>query len=132
MKHIGHMVCSSFNATTSTSVAGSRCFRSFPNLDPRILEPKTTPALEVGSIVRIKLGSIVGVKVGTYYVDTSVSTSVAGSRCFHSFLNPDPKDMPEQVQLLPDEVAKLAAHHVFLRGTPRSSSVSLSCKLILN
>mmetsp|Transcript_27834 Transcript_27834/g.50329 ORF Transcript_27834/g.50329 Transcript_27834/m.50329 type:complete len:629 (+) Transcript_27834:200-2086(+) len=32
--------------------------------------------------------------------------------------------MPEQVHLLPDEVAKLAAHHVFLRGTPRSSPAS--------
>ena len=29
---------------------------------------------------------------------------------------------PELVKLLTDEVAKLAAHHVFLRGTPKSSS----------
>jgi len=31
---------------------------------------------------------------------------------------------PELIKLLPDEVAKLAAHHVFLRGTPKSSSSS--------
>ena len=34
--------------------------------------------------------------------------------------------MPEMVQLIPDEVAKLAAHHVFLRGTPRSLSSASS------
>ena len=34
--------------------------------------------------------------------------------------------MPEIVQLIPDEVAKLAAHHVFLRGTPRSLSSASS------
>jgi hypothetical protein len=33
-------------------------------------------------------------------------------------------EMPKQVQLIADEVAKLAAHHVFLRGTPRSSARS--------
>jgi hypothetical protein len=30
--------------------------------------------------------------------------------------------MPEYVQLIPDEVAKLAAHQVFLSGTPRTTS----------
>jgi len=34
--------------------------------------------------------------------------------------------MPETVKLIPDEVAKLAAHNVFLRGTPRSSSAATS------
>jgi hypothetical protein len=33
-------------------------------------------------------------------------------------------EMPKQVQLIADEVTKLAAHHVFLRGTPRSASGS--------
>mmetsp|Transcript_31083 Transcript_31083/g.65582 ORF Transcript_31083/g.65582 Transcript_31083/m.65582 type:complete len:658 (-) Transcript_31083:124-2097(-) len=37
-------------------------------------------------------------------------------------------EMPEKAQLLPDQVAKLAAHHVFLRGTPRSSSSASSSK----
>ena len=31
-------------------------------------------------------------------------------------------EMPKQVQLIVEEVAKLAAHHVFLRGTARSAS----------
>ncbi|KAL7533154.1 hypothetical protein ACHAXR_005070, partial [Thalassiosira sp. AJA248-18] len=34
--------------------------------------------------------------------------------------------MPETVQLLPDEVAKLAAHHVFLTGMYRSSTATSS------
>lgn len=34
--------------------------------------------------------------------------------------------VPNQVQLIADEVTKLAAHHVFLRGTPRSTSGSSS------
>lgn len=34
--------------------------------------------------------------------------------------------VPNQVQLIADEVTKLAAHHVFLRGTPRSASGSSS------
>lgn len=35
-------------------------------------------------------------------------------------------EMPKEVRLVPDEVAKLAAHHVFLRGTPRSPASSKS------
>ena len=31
-------------------------------------------------------------------------------------------DMPKQVKLIADEVAKMAAHHVFLRGNPQSTS----------
>lgn len=45
---------------------------------------------------------------------------------YNNSTNSSKKDgMPERVQLLPDEVAKLAAHHVFLRGTPKSSSATL-------
>jgi len=39
-------------------------------------------------------------------------------------------EMPKQVQLIVDEVGKLAAHHVFLRGTPRSASGSVSQSVV--
>lgn len=46
-----------------------------------------------------------------------------GLRPIVSYKSVGSKDeMPKQVQLIVDEVAKLAAHHVFLRGTPRSAS----------
>ena len=46
-----------------------------------------------------------------------------GLRPIVSYKSVGSKDeMPKQVQLIVDEVAKLAAHHVFLRGTPQSAS----------
>eukprot|EP00984_Skeletonema_dohrnii_P003281 scaffold1088_cov120-Skeletonema_dohrnii-CCMP3373.AAC.4 len=46
-----------------------------------------------------------------------------GLRPIVSYMSAGSKDeMPKQVQLIVEEVAKLAAHHVFLRGTPRSAA----------
>jgi len=46
-----------------------------------------------------------------------------GLRPIVSYKSAGSKDeMPKQVQLIVEEVAKLAAHHVFLRGTPRSAA----------
>lgn len=46
-----------------------------------------------------------------------------GLRPIVSYKSVGSKDeMPKQVQLIVDEVAKLAAHHVFLRGAPQAAS----------
>ncbi|KAL3770968.1 hypothetical protein ACHAWU_005297 [Discostella pseudostelligera] len=51
-----------------------------------------------------------------HYVDNDVNGEGSSRRT-------TTKDhMPEYVQLIPDEVAKLAAHQVFLSGTPRTTS----------
>jgi hypothetical protein len=54
-----------------------------------------------------------------------------GLRPIVSYKRDGSKDeMPKQVQLIVDEVSKLAAHHVFLRGTPRSASGSTSQSVV--